>query len=112
MSTIGSDPHLNLTGLGGLGGQGALDELQARQQQRPQSADALRETARADTGATPVDVDAGELVLQADAWEGSAAGTRLLSGDPGFESTLGHLDLSAAADLAVDTIFAEIDAHA
>ena|SRR5690554_5607038 len=111
MSSIGSDPHLNLTGLGGLGGPAALDDLQGRQQQgRPLEADALRDASL--RGPPPAQVDAGELVLQADAWEGSADGTRLLPGDQPFENMLGALDLSAAADGAVDAIFAGLQAGA
>jgi len=108
MSTIGSNPHLNVNGLGGLGGQVALDDPRGRQQPGP--AEALRETGL--TGIAPVQVDAGELVLQADAWEGAAPETRLLSGDPGFEAAMGGMELSAAADHAVDAIFGELDAIA
>jgi|SRR5690554_6044424 len=111
MSSIGSDPHLNVTGLNGLGGQVALDDLQGRQQQTgPQQVDALREITRAVP--TAPEVDAGELVLRAQAWEGTAPGARLLSGDLAFESALGGLELSAAADRAVDAIFGELDAIA
>jgi len=102
MSSIGSDPHLNLTGLGGLGGQVALDDLHGRQQQGPQQADALRDAGL--HAPAPVQVDAGEAMLQADAWEGAA--DRLLAGDPALENALGALDLSAAADAAVDSILA------
>lgn len=110
MSSIGSDAPLNLASLDRLGGQAALDQLQGRQQQGPQSAEALREAPHAEAGAATVDVDAGERLLQADAWEGLPEGSRLLSGDPAFESALGALELSAAADQAVDAIFAGIDA--
>jgi len=107
MSSIGSDPHLNVTGLGGLGGQVALDDLQGRPQHQGPGVEALRDRAPS-APATPA-VDAGELVLRADAWEGTAPGARLLAGDLAFESALGGLDLSAAADQAVDAIFGELD---
>ena len=107
MSSIGSDPHLNLTGLRGLDGQVALDDLQGRQQHGPQQADALRD-ASLPTPA-PAQVDAGEAMLLADAWEGTGEGTRLLSGDHAFENALGALDLSPAADAAVDSILAGLD---
>jgi len=102
MSSIGSDPHLNLTGLGGLGGQVAFDDLQGRQPQGTPQAEALR-----DTGAAPpaaAGIDAGEAMLVADAWGGTPEGERLLSGEPAFEGALGALDLSAAADGAVEAI--------
>lgn len=100
MSSIGSDPHLNLTGLGRLGGQVALDDLRGDQPHGPQQAEAPRDSGP--QSSAPVRVDAGEAMLQADAWEGP--GERLLSGDPALESALGALDLSAAADAAVDAI--------
>src|SRR5690625_5282206 len=98
MSSIGSDPHLNLTGLGGLGGQVAFDDLQGR----PQQADALREAGLSTPAAAPV--DAGEAMLLAEAWGDAPEGSRMLSGDPSLESALGAMDLSAAADGAVDAI--------
>lgn len=104
MSSIGSDPHLNLTGLGGLGGQVALDDLQGRQQHGPEQAEALRDTGLSTPA--PARVDAGEAMLLANAWDGAPEGTRLLSGDAAFEGSLGALDLSAAADGAVDAILA------
>lgn len=110
MSSIGSDPHLNVSGLGGLGGQVALDDLQGRQQPGPQQVEALRETGREGTP-TP-EVDSGELVLRADAWEGTSSGARLLPGELAFENALGALELSAAADEAVDTIVGELDTFA
>ncbi|MGY0633287.1 hypothetical protein [Luteimonas sp. A478] len=105
MSSIGSNPHLNLTGLGGLGSQVALDDLQGRQQAGLEHVEAPREP-----GTAQADVDAGELVLQAAAWEGAGEGTRMLPGDGAFEAALGHLDLSAAADQGVDAIFAALGA--
>lgn len=107
MSTIGPDSHLNLPGLGGLGGQAALDDLRGRHQQPgPEQAGALRETLPAAPAAPAV--DAGELVLQANAWEGVAPGARLLPGEHGFEAALGGMELSPAADHAVDAIFGEL----
>lgn len=105
MSSIGSNSHLNLTGLGGLGNQVALDDLQARQQ----PAGLERVEAPREQGPAQGDVDAGELVLQASAWEG-ADGERMLPGDGAFEAALGHADLSAAADQGVDAIFAALGA--
>ncbi|NLC61100.1 MAG: hypothetical protein GX761_07445 [Gammaproteobacteria bacterium] len=102
MSSIGSDPHLNLTGLGGLGGQVAFDDLQGRPQHGPQQADALREAGLSTPAAAPV--DAGEAMLLAEAWGNAPEGSRMLSGDPSLESALGAMDLSAAADGAVDAI--------
>lgn len=96
MSSIGSDPHLNVTGLDRLGGQGALDDLQ-----RQQAPEAAREALRADPAAA---VDPGEQVLAAGAWDGVDPGARLLAGDLGFENGLGALDLSQAADRATDAI--------
>lgn len=111
MSSIGSDPHLNLTGLGGLGGQVAFDDLQGRQQgSQPLQIDALRDPGL--HGPVPAQVDAGELVLQADAWEGAADGSRMLPGDQAFENMLGAMELSSAADGAVDAIFAGLDTAA
>ncbi|MDH5822040.1 hypothetical protein QFW77_03400 [Luteimonas sp. RD2P54] len=98
MSSIGSDPHLNVTGLGRLDGQVALDDLR---QQGPQQAPEVAQEAPA--AASPA-VDAGERVLGASAWEGFGAGTRMLAGDLGFESALGGLDLAQAADRAADAI--------
>ena len=106
MSSIGSDPHLNVTGLGGLGGQAALDDLHGRQA-GPQQVEALHGTGR--ESAPAPELDAGELVLRADAWEGTSPGTRLLPGDLAFEHALGALDLSAAADGAVDAILGTLD---
>lgn len=114
MSSIGSNPHLNLGALGPIDGQRALDDLQARQQ-APQSVEGLHGPERAgDAGAAGLaaDLDAGERLLQADAWEGLPEGSRFLSGDADFESALGALELSAAADLAVDTVFGAFDALA
>ncbi|MEZ0472448.1 hypothetical protein [Luteimonas salinilitoris] len=100
MSSIGSDPHLNVTGLGRLGGQGALDDLQ-RQQAPQQAPDVAREALRADPAAA---TDPGEQVLAASAWDDIDPGARLLAGDLGFENGLGALDLSQAADHATDAI--------
>lgn len=97
MSSIGSDPHLNVTGLDRLGGQAALDDLQ--RQQAPQQA---REVAREAPQAPAV--DPGEQLLAASAWDGVGPGARLLGGDLGFENDLGALDLSQAADRATDAI--------
>lgn len=105
MSSIGSNPHLNLTGLGGLGNQVALDDLHARQQAGLERVEAPR-----DPGTAQSDVDAGELVLQAAAWEGEGEDSRMLPGDGAFEAALGHADLSAAADQGVDAIFAALGA--
>ena len=51
-------------------------------------------------------------MLQADAWEGAADGSRMLPGDQAFENMLGAMELSSAADSAVDAIFAGLDTAA
>ncbi|WP_407353241.1 hypothetical protein [Luteimonas sp. R10] len=101
MSSIGSDPHLNVTGLDRLGGQAALDDLQ-RQQGPQQAREVAREVAREAPQAPAV--DPGEQLLAAGAWDGVGPGARLLGGDLGFENDLGALDLSQAADRATDAI--------
>lgn len=110
MSTIGSsNPHLNQAGLARLDGQVSLEELRGRDQgagAREAGLEQLRDTAPAPT-AQPT-TDAGEDVLNANAWDGVAAGQRLLAGDHGFEARLGAMDLSAAADSAADAILSAI----
>lgn len=99
MSSIGSDPHLHVTGLDRLGGRGALDDLQ--RQPASQAPEATREALRTEP---TVATDAGEQILAASAWDGVEAGARLLAGDLGFENGLGALELSQAADRATDAI--------
>ncbi|NZA25517.1 hypothetical protein H0E84_03905 [Luteimonas sp. SJ-92] len=101
MSSIGSDPHLNVTGLGRLDGQVALDDLQRQHGPQPQRAP---DTAREAPATAAPAIDAGERVLGTAAWEGFGPGTRMLAGDLGFESALGGLELAQAADRATDAI--------
>jgi len=108
MSSIGSsDPRLTRTGLESLNGQVSLDELQ-RRDQGPDARDGGLEQLRGTVPASPRDLlpatDAGEDVLNASAWEGIPAGDRMLAGDRDFESRLGAMDLSSAADSAADAI--------
>lgn len=49
-------------------------------------------------------VDAGERLLDADAWQSFALGDRLFSGDSALQERLGGLGLSQAADQAADAI--------
>lgn len=111
MSSIGSpDPRLNRAGLESLNGQVSLDELRRRDQGPDTQAAGLEQL----HGATPVprdlhaSTDIGEDVLNAAAWDGIADGQRMLAGDLGFESRLGAMDLSSAADSAADAILAAI----
>lgn len=111
MSSIGSpDPRLNRAGLESLNGQVSLDELR-RRDQGPDTQEAGLEHLR---GATPsprdlhAGTDIGEDVLNAAAWDGVAGGQRMLAGDLGFESRLGTMDLSSAADSAADAILAAL----
>lgn len=112
MSSIGSpDPRLNRAGLESLNGQVTLDELR-RRDQGPDAQEAGLEQLRSTTP-SPRDLhpstDIGEDVLNATAWDGVAGGQRMLAGDLGFESRLGAMDLSSAADSAADAILAAID---
>jgi|SRR6185312_14436067 len=110
MSSIGSpDPRLTRTGLESLNGQVALDELH-RRDQGPAAQDAGLEQLHSTTPSSPHDAstDIGENVLNASAWDGVADGQRMLGGDPGFESRLGAMELSTAADSAADAILAAI----
>jgi hypothetical protein len=110
MSTIGSsDPHLNRAGLDRLDGQVPLEELRGREQGAGAGQVAGLEPLRGaafDTRAAST--DAGEDVLNADAWDGMPAGLRMLAGDRGFEARLGAMELSRAADSAADAILAAI----
>lgn len=106
MSSIGSpDPHLNRAGLESLNGQVSLDELRRRDQGTgTQGPEQLRGP---EPSLPPRDVpatDPGEDMLNATAWDGVPDGQRLLAGDLGFESQLGTMELSSAADSAADAI--------
>ncbi len=102
MSTIGPDTRLNLTGLDRIGGQ-ALDDL--RRQPGADQGEGLRglQAETPDGGHAP-QADAGEDILMAAAWSGIDEGGRLLAGDPAFETELGAMPLSDAADRAADAI--------
>jgi hypothetical protein len=111
MSSIGSpDPRLTRAGLEPLNGQVSLDELRSREQGAGAQAglEQLQGTASASPYDARANTDLGEDVLNATAWDGVADGQRLLGGDSGFESRLGAMDLSTAADSAADAILAAI----
>ncbi|MBX9401229.1 hypothetical protein K4L06_07870 [Lysobacter sp. BMK333-48F3] len=102
MSTIGPDSRIDRTS---LDGQAALESLRGREpapqeqiQQSPQVAEAAL------PAYAPPAADAGETVLNADAWSAVPEGERRLAGDPGFEHELGSLDLSSAADRGADAV--------
>ncbi|ALN89198.1 MULTISPECIES: hypothetical protein [Lysobacter] len=101
MSTIGPDSRIDRTG---LDSQAALESLRSREpaaQDPIQHANAVSEAVPA---YAPPAVDAGEDVLNADAWHGVPPGERLLAGDSRLEHELGSLDLSAAADRGADAV--------
>ncbi len=99
-SIIGPDPGFGLATLDRVGGQ-SLDDL--RRQQGPEASEGLQTPLAAPAPATPA-IDAGETVLQADAWGGRAVDDRLLAGDLRLEARLGTLGLGAAADAAADAV--------
>lgn len=102
MSSIGPDNRLNVAGLDRLDRQVALDDLRRQQGAGAQGiADTLPTQ---DTGAQATTADAGEDVLNAGAWDDISAGGRMLDGDLGLEGQLGALDLTQAADSAVDAV--------
>ncbi|MGH8079832.1 MAG: hypothetical protein ACREP7_04590 [Lysobacter sp.] len=107
MSTIGPDSRIDRTG---LDSQTALETLRSRE---PGALDPSQQTAAvaeaAPAYAQPA-VDAGEDVLNADAWHGVPAGERLLAGDTGLERELGSMDLSAAADRGTDAVLDSLTA--
>lgn len=108
MSTIGSDPRLNIASLERLDRQVALDDLQRQQGGAAGALGAADGLAPAADGFAPaVERDAGEAVLNAAAWDGD--GERLLSGDLVLEAHLAGMDLGEAADHAADAV---IDAFA
>lgn len=99
MSIVPSDARLDtcLTRHVGLddargAGQGAVADVQAP------------EVARAPLPQAETGVDAGEALLDADAWSDIPAGSRLLEAEPGLATQLGAMDLSQAADAAAGTI--------
>ena len=113
MSTIGSpDPRLNRAGLEPLNGQASMDALH-RRDHGPGAQDAALEHLRGPAASTPASdtrpaTDLGEDVLNASAWDGVGQGQRMLAGDLGFESQLGAMPLSSAADSAADAILATL----
>lgn len=110
MSSIGSsDPHLNRAGLEPLNGQVSLDELRGRDHGTgPQGPERLRGPEPSRPARDAALADPGEAMLNAAAWEGVPQGQRLLAGDLGFESRLGAMELSSAADSAADAILSAI----
>lgn len=106
MSTIGPDASLSRAGLEPLDGRVSLDGLQRRDHgQGATEAPELRESQTASAGRGQ-DADSGESVLNAAAWHDIPAGQRLLPGDSGFETRLGGMTLSLAADSAADAVLA------
>lgn len=106
MSSIGSpDPHLNRAGLESLSGQVSLDELRRRDQgPGAQGPEQLRGPEPSLPSRDATAADPGEAMLNAAAWDGVPQGQRLLAGDLGFESRLGAMELSSAADSAADAV--------
>ena len=105
MSTIGPDSRIDRTG---LDSQAALETLRSRDAaQQPSVQNAVAEAVPA---YAPPAVDAGEDVLNADAWRGVPTGERLLAGDSRLEHELGSMDLSAAADRGADAVLDSLTA--
>ncbi|MGO1070894.1 hypothetical protein [Lysobacter sp. CA199] len=107
MSTIGPDSRIDRTG---LDSQAALETLRSRE---PAAQDPIHHSAAASQSVpayAPPAVDAGETVLNADAWRDVPAGERLLAGDAGLERELGAMDLSAAADRGTDAVLDSLTA--
>ncbi len=101
MSTIHSDARLDRAS---LTTQVGLDDLRRGEQGlRTPEAQAPDHVPAASSPAERT-LDSGEAALNVDAWGDVPAGDRMLAGDQGFESQLGALDLSLAADLAADVI--------
>lgn len=96
MSSIGSNPPLNPAGLDRLGGQVVTDGLL-----QPRDVASTGSPEHSQVPASP-QVDAGERMLAAAAWDGQAS--RMLSGDLALEAELGGLDLAQAADRAADAV--------
>lgn len=111
MSSIGPDSRIDRTGLDSQ----ALDSLRGREatplgQSRLEQARQASPVAEAVPAYAPPAVDAGEDVLNADAWSGVPAGERLLAGDRALERELGSMDLSAAADRGADAVLDSLTA--
>jgi hypothetical protein len=100
MSSIGPDNRLNVAGLDRLDRQVSLDDLR----RQPGGAQDVADVVSPAADAQPAAADAGEDVLNAAAWDDVAPGQRTLDGDLGFEGRLGALDLTQAADSAVDAV--------
>ncbi len=101
MSSIHSDARLDRAS---LTTQVGLDDLRRGEQGLRTPEAQARDHAPAASSPAERTLDSGETVLNADAWGDVPAGDRMLLGDQGFESQLGALDLSLAADLAADVI--------
>lgn len=101
MSSIGPDSRPIAT----LASQVGLDGLRRIEQPGHVAVADIPDVAHAsDALVAQVQVDAGETVLNADAWQSHPAGERVFAGDPALRERLGALDLSQAADGAADAI--------
>lgn len=107
MSSIGPDSRIDRTG---LDSQAALEALRGRETTPDQSIQHASPVAEAAVAHAAPAVDAGETVLNADAWSDVPKGERLLSGDSGLERELGSMDLSAAADRGADAVLDSLTA--
>lgn len=107
MSSIGPDSRIDRTG---LDSQAALEALRGRETTPGQPIQQASQVAEAVQAYAPPAVDAGETVLNADAWRDVPTGERLLSGDSGLERELGSMDLSAAADRGADAVLDSLTA--
>ncbi|ATD66325.1 hypothetical protein CNR27_01745 [Luteimonas chenhongjianii] len=98
MSSIPSDASFNAASFDRLGGHVGLDDLRA-----PQGGGLPAAEGHADPLRGP-QADPGEDILNLAAWDGVAAGDRLLSGDVAFEARLSAIDLAQAVDQGTDAI--------
>ena len=105
-SSIATDTSLARSGLEPLGTDRSIEQLRGRD-----ASIGLDEPGFESFDATSFDgapftlTDSGEDVLNASAWSDVPEGDRMLSGDTGFEASLGNLPLSQAADSAADAVF-------
>lgn len=101
MSTIGPDSRIDRTS---LDSQAALESLRSREPAAQDPVQHSNAVAEAVPAYAPPAVDAGEDLLNTDAWRDIPAGARLLAGDSALEHELGAMDLSAAADRGTDAV--------
>ncbi|MGH8031465.1 MAG: hypothetical protein ACREO8_03640 [Luteimonas sp.] len=108
MSTVNATNATNASlrdGLQPLDDHGTIAELQLRDQGLGARAVGLEALHGVDDGASgTAATDAGEDVLNAQAWTDVSPGDRWLVGDLGFEVQLGGMALSQAADHAADAV--------